>query len=86
MIFRITDENMSLFYAKIVSEVEIVENFIDYLVPTALLAVVLVLGYGLVNMMRGGSANLSQKLMRWRVILQFVALVTVMLAIWIKSR
>lgn len=62
------------------------ENFVDYLVPLALLAVVGVLGFGLINMMRGGSANLSQKLMRWRVLLQFVALVTVMLAIWLKSR
>lgn len=64
----------------------ILENFVDYLVPLALLAVVGVLGFGLINMMRGGSANLSQKLMRWRVLLQFVALVTVMLAIWLKSR
>ena len=62
------------------------ENFVDYLVPVALLAVVGVLGFGLFNMMRGGSANLSQKLMRWRVLLQFGALVTVMLAIWLKSR
>jgi hypothetical protein len=61
------------------------ENFVDYLVPVALLAVVGVLGFGLINMMRGGSANLSQKLMRWRVLLQFIALVTVMLAIWLKS-
>lgn len=64
----------------------ILESFVDYLVPVALLAVVGVLGFGLINMMRGGSANLSQKLMRWRVLLQFVALVTVMLAIWLKSR
>lgn len=62
-----------------------VENFVDYLVPFALAAVLLVLGFGLFNMMRGGDANLSQKLMRWRVLLQFIALVAVMLAIWLKS-
>lgn len=62
------------------------ENLIDYIVPLALVAVVLVLGMGLFNMMRGGSANLSQKLMRWRVLLQFVALIVVMFAIWLKSK
>lgn len=37
---------------------------------------------GLWNMGRGGdSANLSQKLMRWRVGLQFVAIVVAMLAL-----
>ncbi len=61
------------------------ENLVDYLVPVALFAVVVVLALGLFNMMRGGSANLSQKLMRWRVLLQFFALVVVMFAIWLKS-
>ena len=68
------------------AKVKIVESFVDYLVPLALLAVLFVLGFGLINMMRGGSPNLSQKLMRWRVLLQFFALVAVMLAIWMKSR
>ena len=41
-----------------------------------------VLVAGLWNMMRQGSSpNLSQKLMRWRVGLQFVAIVVAMLAI-----
>ena len=35
-------------------------------VPVALGAVVLVLLFGFVNMFRGGSPNLSQKLMRWQ--------------------
>jgi hypothetical protein len=34
-------------------------------------------------MMRGGSANLSQRLMRLRVLMQFIALVIIMLTIWI---
>ncbi len=56
------------------------------LVPLALAAVAVVLFLGLWNMMRGGSANLSQKLMRWRVILQFVAICVVMAAVWLASR
>jgi hypothetical protein len=37
-------------------------------------------------MMRGGSPNRSQTLMRWRVLLQFVAVVITMLAVWAMSR
>ena len=60
-------------------------TFIDYLVPVATLAVAVVLLLGLVNMMRGGSPNRSQTLMRWRVILQFLAVLLIMTAIWLKS-
>jgi hypothetical protein len=55
-------------------------------VPIAIAAVAIVLVLGLVNMMRGGSANTSQKLMRLRVLLQFVAIVVVMLTIWLMGR
>jgi hypothetical protein len=41
-------------------------------------AVLVVLVLGLANMARGGSASLSQKLMRWRVGLQFVAVLLLM--------
>jgi hypothetical protein len=40
---------------------------------------------GLVNMRRGGSADRSQKLMRMRVLLQFVAIVLIMGVIWWRS-
>ena len=60
-------------------------TFIDYLVPVATLAVAVVLLLGLVNMMRGGSPNRSQTLMRWRVILQCLAVLLIMTAIWLKS-
>ena len=53
------------------------------LVPIAIGAVAVVLLLGLVNMMRGGSANSSQKLMRLRVLLQFVAIVIIMFTIWV---
>ena len=42
--------------------------FYYYLVPIGLVVVAVVLGLGLFNMMRGGSANLSQRLMRLRVL------------------
>jgi hypothetical protein len=37
-------------------------------------------------MMRGGSPNRSQKLMRMRVLLQFVAIAIIMLTIWAMGR
>jgi len=52
------------------------------LIPLALLAVVIVLGLGLWNMLRGGSSDTSQKLMRWRVVLQFAAVILVMTAVY----
>jgi hypothetical protein len=57
-----------------------------YAVPIAVGAVAVVLILGLVNMMRGGSPNRSQKLMRLRVLLQFVAIIVIMAAIWAMGR
>ena len=57
-----------------------------YMVPVAIGAVAVVLLLGLVNMMRGGSPNTSQRLMRLRVLLQFVAIVVIMATIWIMGR
>jgi NADH:ubiquinone oxidoreductase subunit 6 (subunit J) len=56
------------------------------LVPVAIGAVGLVLVLGLVNMMRGGSPQKSQELMRLRVLLQFVAIVIIMATIWFLGR
>ncbi|MBY0260191.1 twin transmembrane helix small protein [Methylobacterium sp.] len=55
------------------------------LVLLACLAVAVVLLLGLVNMMRGGSANVSQKLMRLRVLLQFLAIILIMGVVWWRS-
>ena len=52
---------------------------------TAICAVAFVLGLGLFNMMRGGSPNLTQKLMRWRVGLQFGAVVLIMFVLWLRG-
>jgi hypothetical protein len=56
------------------------------MVPAAIIAVAIVLALGLINMMRGGSPNRSQKLMRLRVLLQFVAIVVIMATIWMMGR
>jgi hypothetical protein len=58
-------------------------TFFYNLVPFAVGAVAVVLLFGLYNMLRGGSADLSQKLMRWRVILQFVAIVIIMITVYL---
>lgn len=57
----------------------------NVLVLVACIAVAAVLLVGLVNMMRGGSANLSQKLMRLRVILQFLAILVIMGVVWWRA-
>ena len=62
-------------------------EFLYYLlVPLAIGAVGLVLVLGLVNMARGGSPQKSQKLMRLRVLLQFVAIVVILATIWLLGR
>lgn len=58
------------------------DSFFYSLTPVAVGAVFVVLLLGLWNMMRGGSANRSQTLMRWRVGLQFLALCVLMAALW----
>jgi len=59
------------------------EALADIIVPVAIAAVALALAAGLWNMMRGGSPNMSQKLMRARVLLQFAAIVLMMGALWL---
>jgi Hypoxia induced protein conserved region len=56
------------------------------ILPIAVGAVAVVLLLGLINMMRGGSPNRSQKLMQWRVLLQFVAIVITMLTVWVMGK
>jgi Hypoxia induced protein conserved region len=51
----------------------------------AVIAVFLVLLFGLYTMMRGTSPNLSQKIMRWRVGLQFLAILIIMAAVYVKK-
>ncbi len=54
-----------------------------YIVIAALLAVSLVLLAGLWNMLRGTNPSLSQTLMRWRVGLQFLAILIMMVLVYL---
>ena len=52
----------------------------------AIIAVAGALLLGLWNMMRGGSANRSQTFMRWRVGLQFIAILLLLAGLWLSQR
>lgn len=62
------------------------QQILNILAPVAMGLVVLVLGAGLWNMMRGGSRKRSQKLMRARVLVQFVAIILVMAALYFYNK
>lgn len=53
-----------------------------HMTTVAVLAVLVVLILGLGTMLKGKSPNLSQTLMRWRVGLQFVAIVVIMVTVY----
>jgi hypothetical protein len=62
-------------------------DFMSYImVPLAVGAVAVVLLLGLFNMMRGGSPHTSQRLMRLRVLMQFIAIIVIMITIWAMGR
>jgi hypothetical protein len=54
----------------------------SFLVTIATGAVAVVLVLGLANMLRGGSPNRSQFLMRLRVVLQAFAILLIVLVLW----
>ena len=53
------------------------ETILYHATTIAVVAVLIVLLLGLKSMLKGDSPNLSQKLMRWRVGLQFLAIVII---------
>ena len=57
-----------------------------HLTTLAVLAVFVVLVLGLSVMARGKSPNLSQKLMRWRVGLQFLAILIIVAFLIVNQR
>ncbi|MEW9805601.1 twin transmembrane helix small protein [Mesorhizobium marinum] len=59
---------------------------LNILAILVMIAVVVVLIRGLANMLRGGSGNTSNKLMQMRVLLQFIALVLIMVAAYLAGR
>jgi hypothetical protein len=56
-----------------------------FLAIIVMFAVAVVLVRGLINMLRGGSGNTSNKLMQARVILQAVAVALIMLTLWLTG-
>lgn len=60
-------------------------NLPNAIVGIAVLAVAFVLILGMANMLRQGSSNRSQILMRWRVGLQFLAIVAIVGALYFRS-
>lgn len=60
-------------------------TFVYFLAIAVMFVVLLVLGRGLWNMMRGGNPNLSNKLMQMRVALQALALFLIMLFMWLSG-
>ena len=60
-------------------------TFLYYLTMVVMAAVLFVLIRGLFNMMRGGSGNLSNKLMQLRVALQLIAVVLIVVVLWITG-
>jgi Hypoxia induced protein conserved region len=63
----------------------LMQTFLYHSTTITVVAVFVVLLFGLYTMMRGTSPNLSQKIMRWRVGLQFVALIIIMAAVYAKK-
>jgi len=60
-------------------------DFFKTVTGVAIALVFIVLIAGVVNMMRGTSPNRSQLLMRWRVALQFTAIVAMMVALYLSQ-
>jgi hypothetical protein len=61
------------------------DSLASALVPIATIAVAVVLLLGLFNMLRGGSPSTSQRLMRARVLLQFLAIIVIMGVVWWRA-
>jgi Hypoxia induced protein conserved region len=61
-------------------------TLVSYAILIALAAAGTVLLVGLWNLISGGSLNTSQRVMRWRVVLQFIALCLVMVALYLFGK
>ena len=64
------------------------DRLFDILIPVALGAVLVTLAVGLFALYRGGDfgRTYSNKLMRLRVVLQFVAIIVLVAAFWWRTR
>ena len=64
------------------NRIEVMQSVLKYATTLVAVGVFLVLLAGFWNMMRGSNPNLSQKLMRWRVGLQFLAIMIAMILVY----
>jgi predicted membrane protein len=64
------------------------DRVFDFLIPAALASVAIVLGFGIYALYRGGDfgRSYSNKLMRLRVVMQAIAIVILVAAMWWRSR
>ena len=61
-------------------------TLVSYAIIIALAVVATTLLLGLWDMVSGRSLNTSQRVMRWRVVLQFIAICLVMAALYLSAR
>ncbi|MFC3067815.1 twin transmembrane helix small protein [Phenylobacterium soli] len=63
-------------------------DIFSFLIPAALAAVTIVLAFGIYALFRGGDfgRSYSNKLMRLRVLMQFIAVVILVAAFWWRTR
>ena len=60
------------------------QTFFYHATTVAVLAVLAVLFFGLYTLMKGNNSNLSQKLMRWRIGLQFLAILIILAYVFVS--
>ncbi|HEY1941046.1 MAG TPA: twin transmembrane helix small protein [Roseiarcus sp.] len=60
-------------------------SFSNSIVAIVIVAVAVVLALGLLNLVRQGAGNTSQKLMRWRVGLQFLAIIVIVVVLLMRA-
>jgi Hypoxia induced protein conserved region len=61
-------------------------TLVSYAIMIALAVVATVLLLGLWDMVSGRSLNTSQRVMRWRVVLQFIAICLIMAAVYLSAK
>jgi hypothetical protein len=60
-------------------------SFSNSVVAIVIVAVAVVLALGLLNLVRQGAGNTSQQLMRWRVGLQFLAIIVIVVVLLMRG-
>lgn len=60
-------------------------TFTTVLTVIAMLLVVFFLGRGLINMIRGGSGEFSNRMMQARIAFQALAIILIMLTLWLAQ-